>query len=864
MGITETRPRLSWVLPPGATVQHAYELELDDGTTTGRVPSSDNVLAPWPGRPLTSRERREVRVRVWTDLGRSDWSDPSVVEAGLLAPDDWVAVWVSPAEGATAEPGFRPAHLLRGDLVVDHTVVRARLRSTAHGIHEVSLNGRRVGDEELAPGYTEYGERLQVSTHDVTHLVAPGPLTIGVVLADGWYRGQVGMLRAHDQWGRSTAVLVQLELDHADGSRTVTGTGPDWRSTASHIVAADLIEGQQEDRRLVDAGWDLPGADTSHWDVVTLADAGDARLIGPVAPPVRAVEELRPVSVASVAPGRQVVDLGQNINGRVRLSLPAVPDVEVTLVHGEWLGPDGDVTTDHLAPDVPFLPHPLRAGQVDRVVTSGSPDEVFEPRMTTHGFQYVRVEGLDALLDPDDITGIVVHTDLRRTGTFECSDARLERLHEAAVWGLRGNVCDIPTDCPTRERAGWTGDWHIFAPIASFLYDIAGFSTKWLHDLAVMQFDNGVLGNMAPMPPAEKTGFLRGLNGSAGWGDAIVLVPWELYEEYGDIRLLEEMWPAMTAWLEFGERSAAAARHPDRTAQRPEPEPYEQFLWDSGFHWGEWLVPGEDPSDFPAFMAADKSDVATAYLSHTAGVAARIAGLLGRADESEHWASLSQNALAAWRAEFIDDDGSVSPDTQANLVRALAFELVPEELRQQTADRLAGLVRANDNHLATGFLATPHLLPVLADTGHLDLAYDLLLQDTPPSWLAMTERGGTTLWERWEGVDTDGAPHESLNHYSKGAVIGFLHRYVAGLQRTEPTWRRFRVAPRPGGGLAWARAEHETPHGRAAVAWNLPGDGRLHVEVSVPPGCCADVLLPSGETHRAMPGTSRWVCAAAE
>ena len=324
------------------------------------------------------------------------------------------------------------------------------------------------------------------------------------------------------------------------------------------------------------------------------------------------------------------------------------------------------------------------------------------------------------------------------------------------------------------------------------------------------------------------------------------------------MRLLEELWPAMTAWLGFAERSAAGARHPDRVAARPEPAPHEEFLWDTGFHWGEWLVPGEDPSDFPAFMAADKSDVATAYLSHTAGVAARIATALGRAGEAERWATLSDNALAAWRAEFVAPDGKVRPDTQANLVRALSFGLVPDEHRQRTADRLAELVRDMGTHLGTGFLATPYLLPVLADGGHLDVAYDLLLQDTAPSWLAMTERGATTLWERWEGVGADGVPHESLNHYCKGAVIGFLHRYVAGLERTASTWRRFRVRPRPGGGVTWARAEHETPHGRAAVAWEVTADGALRVEVTVPPGCAADVVLPSGETQAAGPGTSHW------
>ena len=516
------------------------------------------------------------------------------------------------------------------------------------------------------------------------------------------------------------------------------------------------------------------------------------------------------------------------------------------LTHAEALGPDGDVTTDHLAPDVPFLPEPLTAGQVDRVVSAGVDGDVFDPRFTTHGFRYVRIEGHPGRLTEDDVTGVVVHTDLERRGTFRCSDERIDRLHEAAVWSFRGNACDIPTDCPTRERAGWTGDWQLFVPTASYLYDVDGFSRKWLRDLTATQWEDGTLNNMVPMPVAERTGFLERLNGSAGWGDAVVLVPWELFQEYGDPQVLRDAWPALVRWLDRAERMATTQRHPDREAAHPEPRPHDRYLWDTGFHWGEWLVPGEDPSDFPEFIAADKADTATAFYAWSTRHAAEIAGLLGE-EEARRYAELSRNVADAWQQEFLDDDGHVVPHTQANLVRALAFDLVPDALRQQTADDLAALVRAAGTHLGTGFLATPDLLPVLADHGHLDLAYDLLLQDTAPSWLVMIDRGATTVWERWDGIDEDGVPHESLNHYSKGAVVSFLHRYVAGLQRLEPTWTRFRVAPRPGGGITSAETEHLTPHGRIAVSWDATN--RFAVTIDVPEGTTAEVVLPDGTEH---------------
>ena len=348
------------------------------------------------------------------------------------------------------------------------------------------------------------------------------------------------------------------------------------------------------------------------------------------------------------------------------------------------------------------------------------------------------------------------------------------------------------------------------------------------------------------------------LNGSAGWGDAAVIVPWEIYRAYGDRRLLEEQWPSMVAWLSYVEDAAAGARHPDRIARRPEPLPHERYLWDTGFHWGEWLVPGEDlkgPEEFEAFRRADKSDVATAYFAHSARLMSQIAAVIGRSAEAARYGELAESVRDAWRTEFIDPQGRLHPDTQANHVRALAFDLVLAESRSAVAARLVELVRAAGTHLATGFLATPYLLPALADTGHLDVAYELLFADTMPSWLYMIERGATTVWERWDGVRPDGTPFESLNHYSKGAVVSFLHRYVAGIRLLEndggAAYRHFRVQPQPGGGITWAQAEHDSPYGRIESAWRIVGD-ELELTATVPPGTTAEIVL-AGEPRRTVP-----------
>jgi alpha-L-rhamnosidase len=860
LGIRATAPRLSWRLPPDARAQSAYRLTADNGWDTGWVDSDQNLLVPYAGPPLASGQRVAWQVQVRTDLGESAPSGSGEFETGLLWAEDWQAAWIEPGRMPAGAPGERPAALLRSEFDVDRPVVAARLHATAQGLYEAFLNGQRAGDAELTPGFTQYDVRLQVQTIDVTGSIRPGRNALAVVLADGWFRGQIGITRAADQWGDRLALLAQLHLTHDDGSVTVLGTGPDWRSAEGHVVAADLIAGERVDLRLLPRGWDAPGFDDAGWDPVTEVFHGYAGLVDSPAPPVRRVEELVPVSVTELAPGRHLVDLGQNINGWVRLTDLGPAGTTLTLTHAEWLGPDGDVTTDHLRPAVPFLPHPLPAGQVDVVVSAGVPGEAFEPRRTTHGFQYVRIEGHPGPLTADDVRGAVVHTDLRRTGWFSCSDERVSRFHEAALWSLRDNACDIPTDCPHRERAGWTGDWQLYVPTAAFLYDVAGFSTKWLRDVAADQWPDGTIANISPSSKGEgREGPVAFLNGSAGWGDAAVVVPWELYRAYGDTQVLGELWPTMVGWLDRTERMAREQRHPTRVARRPEPAPHERFLWDTGFHWGEWLVPDEDIGDFGAFVAADKGDVATAWYAHSAGLMSRIAEVLGRTEDADRYAGLAAEARAAWQAEYLDDDGRLVPDTQADHVRALAFDLVPAELRPAVAERLVELIREERTHLGTGFLATPYLLPVLADAGYLDVAYELLLSDSEPGWLVMVDRGATTVWERWDGVSADGVPVESLNHYSKGAVISFLHRYTAGIELVEPGHRRFRVQPRPGGGLTWAEAAHESPYGRIESSWRRDDD-RFSLRVVVPAGTEATVVLPDGAIETAGPGEHTYTC----
>jgi alpha-L-rhamnosidase len=854
-------PALCWWLPEGSSVQHAYRLRTDDGFDTGRV---DSPIQSYVRLPAFDRSRRsaKARIKVWTDLGESEWSDPFALEAGLLEDKDWTARWIGADEDPRPGKGSRPAYWLRTTVDVP-AFGEARLYITALGLYEAFLDGQRVGDVELAPGYTQYRARVQYQAYDITSLLRPGRHVLAVLLADGWYRGQVGLPRAADQYGEDVALRAQLEVQTEQGWRAVATSQPGWRVAPSHITAADLIGGQREDRRRLDPAVHDPAIDDAvlddrSWSMAVPRDV-TVTVVRSIAPPVRRVQQIRPIAVRPVRDGEAfVVDFGQNFNGWVRLARPGPTGRRLTLSHGEWLDREGDLTTAHLDVDLPIISEPLPLGQVDEVVSAGGGD-VFEPRFTTHGFRYVRVEGHLGPLGPGDVTGVVVHSDLRRLGWFECSDDRINRLHEAVVWSLRSNVCDIPTDCPQRERAGWTGDWQIFAPTAAYLYDVLAFTRKWLGDVSLDQRADGCVANMSPCPPAEGfDGPLGALNGSAGWGDVVVSAPWDLYEAYGDTSLLRETWGPMTAWVRFAAAAAAGGRHPARAAAQPDPAAHERYLWDTGFHWGEWLEPGTVITDFPAFVQADKSETATAYLYRSAATVVRVAGVLGLPeDQWQQYHVIAQGALDAWRREFLRPDGTLAAATQASHVRALAFGLVPEELRPAVARRLVDLVGLAGGHLTTGFLSTTYLLPALADSGHLRTAYELLGQDTPPSWLTMVDRGATTMWEEWEGVDSRGVPHGSLNHYSKGAVASFLHRYIAGLRPTEPGYRTFEVHPRPGGGITWATARHVSPYGPIEASWRL-GDGSMELDMLVPAGTTATVVLPGEAPRQVRPGRHHW------
>jgi alpha-L-rhamnosidase len=843
LGIGVRAPRISWQTSarPGFE-QAGYELEFDRGATvesTGRVESSEQVLVPWPAVPLASRERVGVRVRVFgTDGSVSPFSETGFVEAGLLRADDWIASAVGPAWAEEPDTDRRPP-LVRTAFRVDAGVRRARLYVTAHGVHETEINGRRVGRDILSPGWTVYGERLRYYTHDVTNLLAEGDNAIGAWLGDGWYRGRIGFNGGYrNLYGSDISLIAQLEIEYADGRRQTVATDNSWSASFGPILFSGLYDGETYDSRLEQAGWSEPGFDDSRWTPVAVTPRDPATLVAPEGPPVRCTEELAPVEVTRGPSGAYILDFGQNLVGRLSIVVDGPAGTTITLRHAE-VTQDGELYT-----------RPLRlAASTDTIILDGLGERRWEPRFTIHGFRYAELDGWPGDLAPGVVTAKVYHTDLERTGWFETSDPLVNRLHENVRWSMRGNFVDIPTDCPQRdERLGWTGDLQVFAPTASFLYDVSGMLGSWLKDVAVEQLDDGTIPWYVPVIPGGTT--WTPIDPGAVWGDVAVLTPWTLYQRFGDTGILEQQYESAKRWVDLMDTLAG-----------------DDHLWNTGRQLGDWLDPAAPPED-PAAALTDRYLVATAYFAHSTRTLAETARTIGRLEDAAHYDRLAAAVRAAFVDEHFDESGRMTSDAQTAYALAIEFDLLPDDpSRAKVARaRVAELVRAAGNRIATGFAGTPVISDALTRAGSVDVAYDLLLERECPSWLYTVLQGGTTIWERWDSRRPDGSvnPGEmtSFNHYALGAVADWMHRTVAGISPASPGYREILVKPRRGGGLTSASATHLTPYGTASVAWTLT-DGRLVVDVTVPTGSTAIVELPDREPTRVGSGTHRFEAAPA-
>ncbi len=808
-GIGTASPRLSWRIESASagwrSDRYWLGLERDDGATETVVVDSDEQLyVPWPFAPLASRERVRVRVRVGSGNTWTDESEPLEIEAGLLEQDDWVKQLISPSTIGRLDDG---APLLFGSADLDAEPISARLYLTAHGIVEFTINGNRVGDDVFAPGWTAYEKRLRYRSYDVTPLVRRGTNELRALIGNGWYRGQLVWPGNRSSYGDRLGALAQLEVNYADGSREIFGTDASWGAVPSSILFDDFYDGQRRDLRITDS------PEGKRVDSVDVLDGDFARLIAPSGPPVRITETLAAVQLLTTPSGKTIVDFGQNLVGWVRLRVHGEAGAEVTIRHAEVL--------EHGELGV----RPLRSALATCTYTlSGQPEEILQPTFTFNGFRYAEISGVPELA-LTDVEALVLGTDLQRTGWFESSDPRVNRLHENVVWSTRGNFLDVPTDCPQRdERLGWTGDLQVFAPTATFLFDTAGFLSGWLGDLAAEQKPDGGVPYVIP-------DVLREPNpAAAAWSDAATIVPEAVHHAYGDVGVLRQQYPSMKAWVEKVRSIVGPA-----------------LLWRTGAQFGDWLDPTAPPDD-ASRAQADPAVVATAYFARSVGILARTAETLGLRVEAADYAQLEKQVRAAFISAYVSEDGRVHSDCQTVYALSIVGDLFASERQRAGAgDRLAELVTAAGFRVSTGFVGTPVILDALSTAGYPELAYRMLLEESCPSWLYAVSMGATTIWERWDSMLSDGSINPgsmtSFNHYAYGAVADWLHRCVAGLSPSSPGYRTVDVRPLVTGDLSSASARHLSPYGEIAVEWRLE-NGQVDLTLTIPYGVTADVWMP--------------------
>jgi alpha-L-rhamnosidase len=826
------QPRLSWQVSAqhrGAQ-QTAYHIRVGNNPAaledlaagrvwdTGKVTSGNSLHIPYTGSTLQPGQRCYWQVRVWDENNTvSAWSNISYWEMGLLDRGNWQAEWISPDwDEDRSHP--QPAPLLRGRFTAEHDLVAARIYATSLGLYELHLNGQRVGDAVLTPGWTSYDHRLQYQTYDVTDLVRVGANVVGAMLGDGWYRGYLGHKGHRAVYGERLALLVQLHLTYADGQVKIVGTDAAWRATRGPIQMSDLYLGEAYDARQEKPGWDQAGYDDRDWRGVRRLDHPKEIIVAQVGPCVRRQEMLQPVRILPSPNGETILDFGQNMVGWVRMRVRGPRGTSVTLRHTEVLDQQGNLYTENLR----------SADQVTRYTLSGRPDadEIYEPHFSFQGFRYVAVEGFPGEPTLADFTGIVVHSDMPLTGTFECSNPLINQLQHNIVWGQKGNFVDVPTDCPQRdERLGWTGDAQVFIRTACFNMNVAAFFTKWLRDLNADQLPDGSVPFVVPDALTKmRLGEVSppGASGAAAWSDAAVICPWTIYLCYDDTRLLAEQYESMADWVNFMRNRAD-----------------DDYIWRNDSQFGDWLDYRGQDARRPAPVTNNEL-VATAFFAYSAHLLADVARVLGKTSEAEYYADLANKVKAAFNDEFVTPSGRVGPNTQTAYVLALHFDLLPESMRHLAVERLVKEICQGHYHLTTGFVGTPYLCHVLSRYGYTDVAYELLHQEDYPSWLYPVKQGATTIWERWDGIKPDGsfqdASMNSFNHYAYGAIGEWLYRVVAGIEvdPIEPGYKRIVIQPQPGGQLTYASASLDSMYGRIESKWRLEDDD-FQLAVTIPP-----------------------------
>ncbi len=817
LGIDRENPILTWNIS-GAAKQTAFEVhasgEFGQTYDSGRIRS--NAMQYILPIAFQAREHIEVTLTVWND--RECASAKTQLEYGL-SQKDWQAKWINPELTVPSEKGQRPAGYLKKKFRYEGGR-KARLYATAHGIYNIYLNGTLLREFVMAPGTSEYHERLQYQTYDIAKYLKEGENEIIVSIGNGWWRGTTTYEGIKNGFGNDIAFLCRIEEDN----RLICMTDETWlASTNGPIRDSDNMNGEVYDARLEEG---IFGNSDSIWHPAEVVDFGYGNLFAENCPPPTEHEVFHP-TVFTDGNGDTVLDFGQNLAGYVRFTLDAKEGTKIRLLHGETLDERGCFSQEN------FQSVNYRCEQtVEYTCKEGL--QTYQPTTTFMGFQYVKVEGLEEV-DPSCFEAVAVYSDLEQTSRFSCGNAAVNQLYKNAVWSLKGNLLDIPTDCPTREKSGFTGDFQAFIHTFLYMMDGAAMVNKFMENLSAKQFEDGCVKQITGNPGERNV-----IDGSTGWADAMEVLPLMTDKRYGGVEFGEKYYDNIKRWTDYNLNRAAGYTREDHLDN-----PYHEYFLDSGYHWGEWLEPGWD---FWAYMEDIRKngdpEVATAYLSYECQVLSKLAEILGKTEESLYYAEAAEKAKQAYRYAYAKN-GKIISDRMCRYVRPINLNLLDETEKKAAACRLNQMVIENGYHLNTGFLTTHMLMRTLSDMGYADTAYRLLLQEEAPGWLYSVLQGATSIPENWEGFQKDGTKKDSFNHYSYGAIVGWLMDTAAGIRVENGN---ITLCPIPCKELGFAEAEYLSPYGKIKSSWSFIG-GRIRYSFEVPGNMTASLHLPGGEVQ---------------
>ncbi|MBL7862827.1 MAG: family 78 glycoside hydrolase catalytic domain [Cyclobacteriaceae bacterium] len=822
----DVQPRFSWQLVSEKrnVMQTAYEIRVSNSQAalskanvwaSGKVTSDQSQYVSFAGAPLQSGKKYFWQVRVWDNTGKaSAWTEANFWQMGLLNPSDWKAKWIQP--GFKEDTINQPSPYFRKTFSTTKKIASATAFITSLGLYEAFINGKRIGDAYLTPGWTSYNKRLQYQLYDVTALLTSGTNAIGVALGSGWYRGFIGFSGQKNYYGKELALLAQIEIQYADGTKETLITDESWKSSTGSIVSSEIYHGETIDARKEKIGWNTASFNDGDWQGVKIKSSGTPPLIATYNEPIRKKETFKVIKSITTPKGERVLDFGQNLVGWVQVKISGKAGDKITLYHAEVLDKEGNFYTENLRP----------AKQKNEYILKGNGEEFFEPHFTFQGFRYIKIEDYPGEIKPENFTAVALYSDMQPTGTFVSSHPLINQLQHNIQWGQRGNFLDVPTDCPQRdERLGWTGDAQAFARTATFNFDVHNFFAKWLKDVEADQLDGSV-----PFVVPNVLGARAA--GSAGWADAATIIPWNMYLAYGDKRILEDQYNSMKAWVGFMERNST------------------NYLWNKGFHFGDWLFyrPFDDNDGRSA--VTDKYLIAQCFFAHSTELVIKTANVLGKQDDAAKYAALLKNIKDAFMKEYMTANGRLVSSTQTAYVLALNFDMLPDNLRAYAAEKLVENIKSYGNHLTTGFLGTPYLCHVLTRFGYTDVAYTLLLQETYPSWLYPVKMGATTIWERWDGIKPDGSFQtpgmNSFNHYAYGAIGDWMYRVATGIDTEEaaPGYKSIVIKPHLDTRLTQAASEYKTGYGLVKSAWKT-NEQTVDFDVEIPANTKATIYVPA-------------------